>query len=80
MSDEEFIRYEKIITLNDESFDVIWKATQTLLFFMEENNRRENVYTEFFSLRFTNSERNPFGKDLKLEWACLPLQLKDEYV
>jgi hypothetical protein len=80
MSNEELVKYEKIITLNDTSFDIICKTTKTLLCFMEENNSKEGMYTEFFCLRFTDSERNNFGKDLKLQWACLPIKKNVEYV
>lgn len=61
-------RYEKIITINDESYDTIRYAIDKLIFFMYKENKNKNV--EYFRLRLKDSEKSPFSKDLLLEWAC----------
>jgi len=30
-----------------------------------------NLHLEYFSMRLTHSEKNPFAKDIILEWACV---------
>lgn len=61
--------YEKIITINDESYETIRYCVDRLIFFMFEENSNPNV--EYFSLRLKDSEKSPFSKDLLLEWSCL---------
>jgi hypothetical protein len=71
MSKNELIKYEKIITLNDYSFDMIEYFTKILMNFMHEKNKNDGTFTKFFLLRLKDSENSPFAKDLVLEWAVL---------
>lgn len=64
----EYEDYEKIITINDESYEVIRHCVDKLLFFMFKDNK--NPLVEYFRLRLKDSEKSPFSKDLKLEWRC----------
>jgi hypothetical protein len=61
--------FEKIITVNDESFEIIRHYIDKLLFFMYKENSNKKI--EYFILRLKDSEKSPFSKDLKLEWSCL---------
>lgn len=65
------IKFEKIITVNDTSHQVLSTAVQQLLVCMEETNQKHSVHTEYFRLRLKDSEKSPFGKDLLLEWVCI---------
>ena len=71
MSKDKLVKYEKIITLNDHSFEMIKRNSMILMYFMEEKNREDRTFTEFFQLRLKDSEKNQFAKDLVLEWAVL---------
>lgn len=57
-------QYEKIITINDLEKDVIINCVKLLLNLMFENTPSP-IY---FRLRLKDSEKNPFAKDLLLEW------------
>lgn len=67
LKNEKWNKFEKILTINYEEKEVIIKAAITLLNFMYEHSK----VPEFFELKLTNSENNPFAKDLKLIWAVL---------
>lgn len=69
--EENLIKFNKIVTLNDDSFDVIFLATQKLMYCMKETNEKQKMRTEFFNLRLKYSEKNLFGKDLVLEWYAI---------
>lgn len=60
--------FEKIITVNDESYEVIRHCIDKLIFFMYKENQNKNI--EYFRLRLKDSEKSPFSKDLLLEWIC----------
>lgn len=60
--------YEKIITINDQSYEVVSQCVERLIFFMYQQN--SNVNIEYFRLRLKDSEKSPFSKDLLLEWCC----------
>jgi hypothetical protein len=60
--------FEKIITVNDWSYEAIRHCVDKLLFSMFKENA--NLHVEYFRLRLKDSERSPFSKDLLLEWVC----------
>lgn len=61
--------FQKIITLNDQSYEQIIHCVTKLLYFMFFENENKNV--EYFRLRLKDSERAPFAaKDLLMEWTC----------
>ena len=64
----ELENYEKIITVNDQSYEYIRHFVNKLLFFIYNENCNKHV--EYFRLRLKDSEKSPFGKDLLLEWCC----------
>jgi hypothetical protein len=68
----ELQKFEKILTLNDYHYDVLLECTFLLFKHMKEKNSKDKCNTEFLSLRLKDSEKNPFAKDLVLEWAVLP--------
>lgn len=72
----ELVKFEKILTLNDASNETIDTCLQLLFNLMKNTNFSKELTLEYFSLKLTHSEKNPFGKDLKLEWASLPLKEK----
>ncbi len=66
---KDLIQYEKILTLNDESFENIQKCNLILLNFVKENCKLFNEDLQYFQINLTDSEKNPFAKDLKIKWA-----------
>jgi hypothetical protein len=68
---DDFLKFEKILTTNDDSFENISHMTFLLFHCMKETNEKHNVRTEYFRLKLTDSEKNPFAKDLILEWATI---------
>ncbi len=68
---EDLVKFEKILTLNDHSFEVLKECTLRLLFYMKETNDLNQASTEFLSLRLKDSEKNPFAKDLVIEWCAI---------
>lgn len=69
MENKKIIQYEKIITLNLETFPMINECVDRLLFYIEDKCKKDNETLHFFQVNYTNSEKNPFGKDLKIKWA-----------
>ena len=65
----DLITYEKILTLNDESFSVINRCTSILYNFIQEKCIKDGENLEYFQINFTDSEKNSFAKDLKIKWA-----------
>lgn len=62
-------KFEKIITLNSYTHVEIRNNILRLLYFMEDHNEKYNVTTQYLRIKLTDSEKNPFAKDLILEWA-----------
>jgi hypothetical protein len=69
MNKPELIQYEKIITVNDQSFNIIHQMMQRLLFFINDKCQKDAETLEYFQCNLTDSERSPFSKDLKIKWA-----------
>lgn len=63
------LTYEKILTLNDESFAVISGCSDVLLSFIKEKCDKDQEHLEYFQLNLTDSENSPFSKNLKIKWA-----------
>lgn len=66
--------YEKIITINEvpfinENFNILRKSFEVLTFFIQDKCNKDNENLEYFQMNFTDSERSPFSKDLKIKWA-----------
>ena len=70
---KDLITYEKIISINDESFIVLRECMQRLLFFIEENCKNNAEDLNYFQINLTDSEKNPFAKDFKIKWAVTKL-------
>ena len=66
---EELIKYEKIITINHDSIDIVINCMNMLLRFIEEKCKKDNERLEYFQCNLTDSEKNQFAKDLKIKWA-----------
>jgi hypothetical protein len=69
MENKDLIQYEKIITLNLEIFPMINECTDRLFCYIKDKCKKDNETLHFFQINYTNSERNSFGKDLKIKWA-----------
>jgi len=67
------MKFEKIITINDQSFETLEKCVETLMSFMKDYNKKNNLILEYFSIRTKDSDKNPFAIDMVLNW-----QVKDE--
>ena len=63
--DSQWIKYEKIITINDESELSMNKCVNILLHLMYS----QTPETAYFKLRLTDSQKCPFSKDLILNWC-----------
>lgn len=66
---DDLVKYEKIITINDERKETLSTSALLLINCMYETGEKNGDYPQFFRMSFTNSEKNPFAKDMKLEWA-----------
>jgi len=62
-------RFQKIITVNDESYETISHCVQKLIFYMYNTNPNPNI--EYFRFRLKDSEMGIGAKDLMLEWVCI---------
>jgi hypothetical protein len=71
MTEEKLFKFEKILTLNYTDADTINKCVNLLMNFMKDKNDSDKTHTEFFMMRLKYSEKNPFAKDLVLEWAVM---------
>jgi hypothetical protein len=63
----EWDRYEKIITLTMDEYEVVEKGVRMLLHFMYKETGGKGG--DYFRLTLGNSERGMNCKDLKLEWV-----------
>lgn len=80
---KEYDKYEKIITINESVYfsknkKIIDDSVKLLFNFMNEHNKKNNHYPEYFHLMYIDSEKNQFGKDLVLRWAVEKKQAVDE--
>lgn len=60
--------YEKILTVNEFSYETIRHCIDKLIFFMYKENKNKQV--EYFRMRLKDSEKSSFAKDLLIEWVC----------
>lgn len=70
--DDKFLKFEKIITINIQEQATIAHAVLQLINFMYQTSK----FPEYFHIKLTDSEKNPFAKDLIIEWA--ELKKRDE--
>ena len=69
----ELVRYEKIISLNSSGFDLnsvlINECVFLLLGYVHDKCKKDNETLQYFQMNLTDSEKNPFGLELKIKWA-----------
>jgi hypothetical protein len=68
MTEDEILKFEKIITINDESQEIYTKCMLFLLNCMYESNKLNKVYLTYFRIRTKDSEKTMNSKDIVLEW------------
>jgi len=70
-------KFEKILILNDYSFDSIRDNVNRLLYCMKETNEHYETYTVFMRFRLIDSDKYRNAKELILEWATPYIKEKD---
>lgn len=78
MKEKDLIHYEKIMTLNDESFSVINRCISMLLYFIQEKCKNEQEDLQYFQINFTDPEKSINSKDIKIKWCVF--KIKNENV
>lgn len=64
--------FEKVVILNDFSFESYRDVTLRLLYLMNETNKVNNLETQFFELRLKYPEQDIVGdvRELRLKWSA----------
>ena len=65
--DDEMIKFEKILTINDDPYENLEKYSKILFDCMKESNKINGINLRFFSLR-TRGSRCVGAIDMVLEW------------
>lgn len=69
MIKENLVHYEKIVTVNDESFLVVNKVIDVLLNFIKNKCEKDAETMQYFQINFTDSEKCMNAKDMKIKWC-----------
>jgi len=67
----ELIKFNKVIILNEWSFEHLLKVLQILLYHMQETNKNLKMTTQFFRFNLVDSILYRGAKELRFEWESI---------
>lgn len=69
----ETTKFKKLLHVNDYSHSALCQLIYLLMQHMKETNEKNNMQTEFISMRLTNPEERKCEKDIIFEWAAIKI-------